>query len=502
MMEANPNLDYTTVWNILTATCYQPVGGLPNNSYGWGRINALAAVEAAMAIETDPYITVFSYEIQDPTGNNDGIWQRGEIVDLVFTLHNSGAAGDITATVTTADANVTVLDGDADFGTMASGALADNSGDPIWVQSLVTTDCGHYVRFNIIVTDGGKYTDTLVADVNVDYGPGMLVATYPMFTSVIMADNTINSVTASWTRIYFCTQANSTIYVMDPGTGDSVRTMTGPASNLTGISFDSRRNNLWLESNAGSLYRLDTLGAVQATYSSPASTRADIAYDSTEDVVWVTSGTTVYKVDAATGSNLGNITCSVSGTIRGIIVEPRGETQGTLVLMVDRTSTKWLFEFSKTGTKLDSVKIGENESKPRGADFDPVRRVYYICHSDPGQSWYYDENFEIQDRGAFYCPEAQTPVLEKGQVPELTLSAPNPSVTRDFFSFTLSLPQDDHARVALYDVSGRMVSEIFSGNLSAGQHRFSVNLKKPAGVYILRAEVGKTAMSRKLVISE
>lgn len=498
MMEANPNLDYETVWEILTSTCYQPAGTYPNNNYGWGRINALAAVEAAMAIATEPFITVFSYDITDPGGNNDNWWQRGEIVGLVFTVHNSGAAGNITAIVTTTNPNITMYDGNTSFGNVAAGGFADNSADPVWVQSNVNTPCGEYVRFNIVVTDGGNYTDTLIADVNVDYGPGMIVDVYPLPASVYYNSYRPVSVTSSLTSIYFCHAANNRIYVLNASTGDSVRVFNGPVSNLTGISYDQTRDALWVQSSAGTIYMLDTLGAQQTSFPSPASTRADIAYDPAEDVLWVTSGTTVYKVDAASGSNLGSITCAVSGTVRGIAYEPQGGSNGTLILMVDKSSTKWLHEFSKTGTKLDSVKIAELEATPTGMGYDPVDGAYYVIYSTSG-TWSYLTT-ELRKQGSFYCPEGVMAIGEMDKPSATVLKGPLPSVAKDYFTLSLSLPSDEQVRIALYDATGRLVQNIYDGKLATGYHSFRVRADGPSGVYFLRVEAGKVSMNRKLVI--
>jgi DNA-binding beta-propeller fold protein YncE len=367
-------------------------------------------------------------------------------------------------------------------------------------MSDTLTPCGEYVRFNIVVTDGGNYTDTLIADVNVDYGPGMIVDVYRVPNSVYYNQYGPQSVTSSMTSIYFTTQSNNRIYVLNAQTGDSVRTITGPATNLTGITYDPTRNALWVQSNAGTIYRLDTLGNQQASFSSPASTRADIAYDQAEDVLWVTSGTTVYKVRAADGSNLGSITCSVSGTVRGIAYEPHGGSNGTLILMVDKSSTKWFYEFSKNGVKLDSAKIAEVEATPMGMDYDPADSAYYVIYGSTS-TWYYSTN-EIRKQGSFYCPEAELAAGEKDKPSAMILKGPSPSVTREYFVLSLSLPSDEHVRIALYDATGRLVQEVHRGKLAAGTHTFRARAEGPAGVYFLRVESGETTMNRKLVIGD
>ncbi|MGB9590879.1 MAG: T9SS type A sorting domain-containing protein, partial [Candidatus Hydrothermia bacterium] len=238
----------------------------------------------------------------------------------------------------------------------------------------------------------------------------------------------------------------------------------------------------------------------QTSFSSPATTRADIAYDPVEDVLWVTSGTTVYKVDAATGSNLGSITCSASGTVRGIAYEPRGGSNGTLVLMVDKSLTKWLYEFSKTGTKLDSVKIAEVEATPAGMDYDPVDSAYYVVYSSSG-TWSYLTT-ELRKQGGFYCPEAEMSVGAADKPSYVMLKGPSPSVTRDYFVLSLSLPTEEHVRITLYDATGRVIQEVHNGKLTTGYYTFRVRTDGPSGVYFLRVEAGDLSMNRKLVINK
>ena len=48
MLEANPNLSFEEIKSTLKATA-KPLGFFhPNNTYGWGRVDALEAVKAVM----------------------------------------------------------------------------------------------------------------------------------------------------------------------------------------------------------------------------------------------------------------------------------------------------------------------------------------------------------------------------------------------------------------------------------------------------------------------
>lgn len=76
--------------------------------------------------------------------------------------------------------------------------------------------------------------------------------------------------------------------------------------------------------------------------------------------------------------------------------------------------------------------------------------------------------------------------------------APNPFTAETAVSFTVSEKQN--ARLALYDLSGKRIKTVFSGELSAGTHRFGISPGAlSAGVYILKMEGGRGGFCRKVV---
>lgn len=76
---------------------------------------------------------------------------------------------------------------------------------------------------------------------------------------------------------------------------------------------------------------------------------------------------------------------------------------------------------------------------------------------------------------------------------------PNPFNGRT--TVTASLERDGFTKIALFDLAGRNVGEVFSGNLIAGQHRFSVNAELlSTGVYILRMESTGRSSQMKLAL--
>jgi hypothetical protein len=70
----------------------------------------------------------------------------------------------------------------------------------------------------------------------------------------------------------------------------------------------------------------------------------------------------------------------------------------------------------------------------------------------------------------------------------------------------LAMPAAGRARVAVFDVGGRLVGTAFDGSLSAGSHeivwdaRGSDGVLAPSGVYFLRATAGPNAAVARVVL--
>jgi len=82
MLQKNPDLDFETVYNILMNTSVHLGSPYPNNAYGWGRIDALAAAQATPAAGTpDIDLTPLSFEVTV---------EPGESLDTLLTIANTG----------------------------------------------------------------------------------------------------------------------------------------------------------------------------------------------------------------------------------------------------------------------------------------------------------------------------------------------------------------------------------------------------------------------------
>ena len=108
--------------------------------------------------------------------------------------------------------------------------------------------------------------------------------------------------------------------------------------------------------------------------------------------------------------------------------------------------------------------------------------------------------------GVFRTVESVVPVsTEDGSEPgkpvaELGAAYPNPS--SGAVTVPLTLPEAAEVCVVVYDMIGREVAVLYGGRLGAGAHRFALTGRSlPAGVYLVRAEIGDQRLSRRITVT-
>ena len=104
-----------------------------------------------------PYITLNDFTANDPTGNNNGLVDYGETINLDVTLENLGAddANDVTAILSTTDAYITIIDDQAAWGTIVAGATSTQIDAYSFDVDAVIPD-QHLANFDLNITGTGK----------------------------------------------------------------------------------------------------------------------------------------------------------------------------------------------------------------------------------------------------------------------------------------------------------------------------------------------------------
>ena len=100
------------------------------------------------------WVLLQSYEIDDSNGNNDGKADAGENILLDISLHNFGniASGDLTASLSIADTNISILNNINTWSSLDPGDSEINNGAFSFDVGQFCLD-GHIAEFNLEITD-------------------------------------------------------------------------------------------------------------------------------------------------------------------------------------------------------------------------------------------------------------------------------------------------------------------------------------------------------------
>jgi hypothetical protein len=120
----------------------------------------------------------------------------------------------------------------------------------------------------------------------------------------------------------------------------------------------------------------------------------------------------------------------------------------------------------------------------KAAELGPDGRLYVGLHEiGVPRAWVY----RTAERLTVAAEPGPVPSSEGGLGVEVS---PNPF--RDTAEVTLTLAEPAEVTAAVYDVLGRRVALLHEGALSSGSHPFTLDgAALPAGVYVVRAVVGK-----------
>ncbi len=86
--------------------------------------------------------------------------------------------------------------------------------------------------------------------------------------------------------------------------------------------------------------------------------------------------------------------------------------------------------------------------------------------------------------------------------PRAVTISPNP-VSNQFAALTFTLPSGGYTRVSVYDVTGRIVSDLSSGEMATGAHQLSLTTDNiQPGVYFAVVRTGEAVLSGRFVVAE
>ncbi|MDQ3109671.1 MAG: M43 family zinc metalloprotease [Bacteroidota bacterium] len=165
----------------------------------------------------------------------------------------------------------------------------------------------------------------------------------------------------------------------------------------------------------------------------------------------------------------------------------------------------WIQRFSKVGTALATGAVTTSSTwVPASSEWrtetvnlsavvnSPNLRIKFTFESDGGNSIYIDD-INIVGVNGIDAPDAGIQHFEV---------YPNPIQDNSLVSF--SLDESQHIALQLFDMSGRLVMDMYNGELSAGVHQFPVQTaeKLSSGLYFVRLTTAEGRMVTQKLIAQ
>jgi subtilisin family serine protease len=482
---ADPSLTNTACLDRLYSTC----DTMPDPDYragllGAGRINAMKA----LALSRRCFLTLAGSHVNDP--NHNGIPEPGDVCGLTITLANQTGwqtATSVSATLSCTDPNITITKNTATFPDIAGGASGTCAADS-FVFSVSSGAIPHRVSFHITKTATPP-----------DLGGPADIALQVGMPRILLVNDYAGTAIDRW-YLQACDSLR-VLYDMY-----STQTSGAPGSDTlehypvviwyTGLDSTNCVNascrtalQAFLD-NGGKLF-ISGQNIGQAIGS-------DAFYTNYLRAQFVIGNTTKLFTLGLPGDPIGNgdtIVCGGAGGANNCLspdgIRPTGGAFGVTIYKDYSDTTVYGGIRYRDGYRLvyfaEPFEAIDHATSRYVQKWTILRRILT----------FFDEPLP----GAIATPPTPVP----GHLSPALLIAPNPIANQARVSFGL-----DHAafaRVRIYDAHGRLVAELVSANLSAGNHELRWNLhdlsgrRVAEGIYYCALSTPAGARTAKLLIS-
>ncbi len=195
---------------------------------------------------------------------------------------------------------------------------------------------------------------------------------------------------------------------------------------------------------------------------------------------------------------------STSPTFRDITIDWSGIAVESINLFAQATDDGVLLSWSIIGDEPDSVRVlrglTKNGSVDLSGELSGLATSWLDVSTEAGVEYaYWLEVTELDGTVSRFGPSE---VIVPGMASELALSDPYPNPADESLTIHYSLTSNGAISLNIYDLSGRLVETLVSGEQTAGQH--SINWDSSlvtSGVYLLRLETAGETITKRAVIS-
>ncbi|MBU8932860.1 MAG: S8 family serine peptidase [candidate division Zixibacteria bacterium] len=147
LRQKNPNATVDEIKKAILTTAADHGHNLPDNNYGWGLIDCMAALNALSAVNAAPNVRIYTFD-HDPI-------EPGDTVEGTVVMQNLGASvSNVSATITGSYPSLTPINGSAYFGSINEGDTL-RSNDTIRVVVSDTVTPGSVLSLDFLITGDG-----------------------------------------------------------------------------------------------------------------------------------------------------------------------------------------------------------------------------------------------------------------------------------------------------------------------------------------------------------
>ncbi len=490
-------------------------------------------VSGGLGPTANPVLHISGQRFYDPppNGNFNGRCDAGETVYLTDTLKNlSGVAvSNCVGVLRESSPYITLLDSVGNFGNIAVGGTGNNGSSPFRFSISSTTPAGTFVDMILHLTGDGGYVQDIgfsveigVNEVHIIWGP-KTVQVAPGDTHFLygLGYNPQND------RIYVTNFYRRTTGIVMYSSDSNVTYLgyiPSPDSCPTDIKYCAYDNTFWVAADPNPtapskiIYKINTSGTVLRQFANPAN-------DYPTGLAWMPTRRWLYAADRRTSAGatpiiyrcdtLGGNVSSVNLTIgdnygpRGLAIEPYGPDTTLLLVYTHFSSDATpvllkiaLYELRRSdGAVLNSVTLpGWNV---RGVEYDPRDGNYWLTIAqNPNRAIVKILGFRgIPGVGV---DENLTP----SPIEHISLSPGMPTPFSKNVKFTYSVPVKMRVKLAVYDISGRLVKTFANGEVEPGPKTViwnglaDDNKECASGVYLCYLETDHGSVVRKLVLTK
>jgi subtilisin family serine protease len=500
LLDADPSLTPEELKQVLEDTALDLGDPGKDNTYGSGRLDALAAVESLGSPPPEDPEFELDTVVVTADSDSDGLIEPGESIEIEVTINNvgEGAGPNTSGTLTCSDPDITITDGEGDFGTIPSGGTGSATfgfNVSSWAEVPNSFD------FTLTVQSEGFDSQDLF---------------FTLYSPADEIDDDVEDGEWFWTH----SGDNDLWHIEDyrshspshswkcggPGDGDYDNNMSAALySPLVVISTEHPWLHFyechWLEThldygyvevNAGSGW--DTLATYTGGNESFLLRDVDLTAYQGQAVqirfLMVTNESTTgegwYVDDIKV--NLQEVDAS------WVAIETETTSDGVMLT--------WSADSGFAGFNVYRADQGNVAGRTR-LNAEPLRGGTvgaWLDRPEEGDYNYYVEGVKPDGTTVSYGP-AEVSYHPVGDL-ALKLDEPYPNPASGRVNFTLTLPETQPVTLVVFDLAGRRVSTLHTGELTAGRHTIAWDAEgASAGVYIVRMETGQGAITQRFIIA-